>query len=354
MRCTPLHDEIVENGGKIVDFHGWALPIQFKGIIEEHSHTRKKASIFDCSHMCEFSVKGAKAIRAFDRLVMNDMVCLPVKRCRYSAMLNVCGGLIDDLIAMRLTSKEMYVVTNAGPGQKMARVLERVCGSENLSDTTAKIDVQGPLAREVLLKIGLKDIEPLKVFQVCRTKWQGEDILVSRAGYTGELGYELFTPNDLAVPLWQELMKNPDVEPAGLGARDTLRMEMGYTLFGQDADESSTALEASLDPFIDWDGEFNARDYLIMQRDKGGYIKRAGIRSSNKKAPRPGQTVFHNGKAVGLVSSGTFGPSVGYGIGIVNIPVELTEPGTALTVGPRELCVETVEFPFYQDGSMRS
>ena len=354
MRQTPLHDEYINNGGKVVDFHGWALPIHFKGIIDEHNHTRNKVSIFDCSHMCEFMVKGAKAIRALEKMVFNDMLCLKVGRCRYSSILDVCGGIIDDMIAMKLSEGELLVVTNAGPQEKMARIMHRVCGAKDITETTAKIDVQGPLARDVLLGLDIADIEHLKYFQMCRTQWHDTDIIVSRAGYTGELGYELFIPNELAVPLWKALLQHSDVEPAGLGARDTLRLEMGYTLYGQDVDEAHTTLEAAMDRFIDWDSEFNARDFLMKQREMGRYKKRTGIRSFSRQAPRPGQTVFRDSQPVGNVTSGTYGPTVGYGIGMAYIPVELTTPGTTFTVGPRELEVETVEFPFYDGGSLRS
>lgn len=354
MQQTPLYDEHVACGAKLVDFHGTALPMQYRGIIEEHEHTRTKVSLFDCSHMAEFLLKGAKSIRALEGMVFNDMVCLRVGRGRYSGLLDVSGGIVDDMIVMRMSMNEMIVVSNAGPREKMARIMERACGGQDISDSLAKIDVQGPLAREVLLRIGLADIEPLKYFQVCRSQWRDTPIMVSRAGYTGELGYELFVPPELAASLWRVLVEEPEVEPAGLGARDTLRMEMGYSLYGQDMDETHTALEASLDPFINWDSEFHARDFLLKQKDAGAYKKRTGIRSFSRRAPRPGQEVFQDGQAVGLVTSGTFGPSVGGGIGIAYVPVELSKPGTALTVGPKKLEVETVEFPFYRGGSLRS
>jgi len=353
MRQTPLYDEHCARGGKIVDFNGWALPVQFEGIIPEHHHTRSKASVFDCSHMGEFLVKGPKAIRAFQELLFNDMICLRVGRCRYSSLLDVCGGIIDDIIAMKLAEDELFVVTNACPLPKVTRILHRLCDAENLSDVTAKIDVQGPLAREMLLKMGFADVATLGYFTVCRTLWRGEEMVISRAGYTGELGYEFFVPNALAVPLWQALLEYEDVAPAGLGARDTLRLEMGYTLYGQDVDESHTTLEAGMGRFIDWDSDFNAKDYLLLQREMGKYKVRTGIRSMSRSAPRRGFGVFHEGKPVGAVTSGSFGPSVGYGIGMAYIPVELSTPGTKLTAGPKEMPIETVALPFYKKGTCR-
>ena len=226
--------------------------------------------------------------------------------------------------------------------------------AQDLSPGLSKIDVQGPLSRELALKVGFAEVESLKYFTVCRTRWREADVVVSRGGYTGELGYEFFVPNDLAAPLWKELLMHEEAAPAGLGARDTLRLEMGYTLYGQDVDESHTTLEAGMGRFIDWDSEFHAKEFLLMQRQMGRYKIRTGIRTFDRRAPRTGHEVFYEGKPVGQVTSGSFGPSVGRGIGMAYIPLELSAPGTRLTVGPKDLEVETAEFPFYKNGSCRA
>lgn len=354
MKQTPLYEEHLKAGAKVVDFHGWALPIQYRSIIDEHVHTRTKASIFDCSHMGEFILRGAKAIRSLEGMVFNDMICLRVGKCRYSSILDVCGGIIDDIITMKLAEDELLVVTNATPYPKVSRILYRVCAATDLSPQTAKIDIQGPLSRQTLVALGFKDIENLKYFSVCRTQWKGHEIIVARSGYTGELGYEFYIPNEIAPELWREFLSSPDVQPAGLGARDTLRLEMGYTLYGQDVDESHTTLEAGMGRFIDWDSDFHAKDFLLMQRQMGRYKIRSGIRSRTRKAPRRGFEVFHDGFPVGAVTSGCFGPSVGCGIGMAYIPVELAVPGTVFTAGPDELEVVTEEFPFYKNGTCRT
>ena len=354
MRYTPLYEDHLSRGAKMMTFHGWCMPLQFSGIINEHLHTRRKVSLFDCSHMGEFLLKGAKAIRAFESMVFNDMICLKVGRCRYTSILDVCGGIIDDVITMRLSEDELFVVTNSGPCERVSRTLYRVCMAQDLSPTLSKIDVQGPLSRDLMLKVGFRDIEPLKYFTVCRTRWRDTAMVVSRGGYTGELGYEIFVPNALAVPLWKELLAREDAAPAGLGARDTLRLEMGYTLYGQDVDESHTTLEAGMGRFIDWDSDFHAKEFLLMQRQMGRYKIRTGIQTCDRRAPRTGHEVFYEGKPVGVVTSGSFGPSVGRGIGMAYVPLELSAPGTRLTVGPKDLEVETVEFPFYKNGSCRA
>lgn len=353
MRQTPLYEEHFALNGKVVDFHGWALPIQYKGILEEHHHTRTKVSLFDCSHMGEFMLRGAKAMRLLSKMVFNDMICLRVGRCRYSSILDVCGGIIDDLVAMKLSEDELFVVTNAGPLDKVSRILHRVCDAENLSSKLAKIDVQGPLARQTLLNIGISEAATLKYFSGCRTQWRGTEIFLTRAGYTGELGFELYIPNDIAVPLWRELVAQPDVAPGGLGARDTLRMEMGYTLYGQDVDERHTTLEAGMGRFIDWDCDFHAKEYLTMQRENGKYRVRTGIRTEDRRAPRADWEVYQNGSTVGVITSGTFGPSVGYGIGMAYLPVEMSQPGNVFSAGPKGLRIITTDFPFYKGGSLR-
>ena len=352
MRRTPLHDEHVALGGKVVDFHGWALPVQFAGIIEEHHHTRTKAALFDCSHMGEFVIRGEAAVRAFGTLVCLDPLKIPVGRGKYGAMLNDAGGIIDDVIAFRLGEFEFFVVTNAGP---LEEVSSRICGLSDLSDVsdeTAKIDIQGPIARDILAN-EIIECASLKYYQACHAKWKGVDIVLARTGYTGELGYELFVPNRIAVDLWRRLLSYPDVKPAGLGARDTLRTEMCYGLSGQDFNESRTPLEAGMASFIAWDKEFVGRDALIAKRDAGGYSVLTPIKTSDRRAPRHGFETKHNGIVVGEVTSGTFGPSVGHGIGFAYVPEALAKPGTKLTAGPKDLEIETTTIPIYTAGTCR-
>ena len=355
MRRTPLHDEHVALGGKVVDFHGWALPVQFAGIIEEHNHTRTKAALFDCSHMGEFTVRGEPAARAFGKLVCLDPLKIPVGRGKYGAMLNDDGGIIDDVIAFRLAEFDFYVVTNAGPLEAVSRRILGLSESSEMSDVsdaTAKIDIQGPKSRDILAQ-EIPECTALKYYQARRATWNGMDIVLARTGYTGELGYELFVPNRIAVDLWRTLLSYPDVKPAGLGARDTLRTEMCYGLSGQDFDESRTPLEAGMAGFIAWDKEFVGRDALIAKRVAGGYPLLTPIKTSDRRAPRHGFEVRHNGDVVGVVTSGTFGPSVGHGVGFAYVPQALSKPGTKLTAGPRDLEIETMTIPIYTKGTCR-
>ncbi len=352
MRRTPLFDEYAACGAKITDFHGWSLPIQFSGIIAEHQHTRRRAGLFDCSHMGEFILRGDAAIRAFDRMVISDMVSLKPGRCRYTAILNDRGSIVDDCVGLRLAADELYLVTNAGPLKRLAALLGGP-GVENVSDATAKLDLQGPASRQVLLDIGLRDIASLGYWTGRRCAWKGKELIATRAGYTGELGYELFTPAEHASALWRALIAHPAVLPCGLGARDTLRMEMCYPLYGQDITEDTTPLEAGMDRFIAWESEFPGKAALLAQRDGGCARRLTPIVSDTRQAPRHGFEVRHNGEPVGVVTSGGFGPSVERGIGLAYVPPAFAAPGTRLTVGPRAVPVTTAEAPVYRHGTCR-
>jgi len=354
MLQTPLHSEYAANGARIVEFHGWALPLQFEGILAEHRQTRKAAGVFDCSHMAEFLISGEASIRAFDQLIFSDMVALPPGRCRYSGILDPAGRLLDDCVALKLDGEQLYLVTNAGPRETVRALLEEhVPRLEDVSAGTAKIDVQGPRSRQVLLDLGLGAVGPLRFWTGTRARWQDEEIIVARAGYTGELGYELYVPNGIARALWRHIAAHPSVAPCGLGARDTLRLEAGLLLYGNDMTALNTPLEAGMDRFIRWEKDFRGKDALLAQKERGGYPVLTGIRSHSRQAPRHGFEVRHHGETVGLVTSGAFGPTVGCGVGLAYLPPTLARPGTQLTAGPRDMRVETAGRPFYNGGTCR-
>jgi len=257
-------------------------------------------------------------------------------------------------VALRLADDELYVVTNAGPLEKVASLIrEHVPGAIDASDHTAKLDIQGPRSREVLLECGLADIGPLKYWTGQRAQWRGAEIIVTRAGYTGELGYELFLPAETAVEAWRALLRHPDVTPCGLGARDTLRTEMGYMLNGEDATEAKTPLETGMERFIDWNSEFIGKAALQALQARGGYSRLTGIKSADRRAPRHGFEVKAQGRVVGKVTSGTYGPSVNCGVGLADLLPEYARPGIRLTAGPRDLEMETVELPIYRQGTCR-
>lgn len=354
MRQTPLFDSYSRHDARVVDFHGWALPVQFRGIVEEHLHTRESVGVFDCSHMGEFMLHGADAIAALDALVIGDMVHLAPGRCRYTALLNGSGGIIDDCVALRLSPDEMYLVTNAGPLERVSTLLaDNVPGIVDCSEATAKIDVQGPLSRKLLLDLGFAAVAPLAYWRGGRVDWRGLEIIVTRAGYTGELGYEIFLPAEAAADLWALLLEDGLAIPCGLGARDTLRSEMGYPLNGEDVDESRTPLEGSMDRFIAWDSEFPGKARLLEMREGGDYERLTPVWSADRRAPRHGFEVFHGGEKVGAVTSGTFGPSLGCGVGLAYLRPDCAAPGTPLAAGPRGMEITAAQAPVYTRGTCR-
>ncbi len=354
MLHTPLYEVYETHGAKVVDFHGWALPLQFKGIVEEHLHTRNAAGLFDCSHMGEFLFQGKDSIAALDQYVFGDFTGLKPGRCRYSALMHDDGGIIDDCVALRLDEDSLYLVTNAGPLDEVTRLLcNPAVGAENLCNDTAKIDIQGPVARDVLLSIGFDAVKSMRYWEGLRLNWKDVSVIITRGGYTGELGYELFVQKEHAEELWRLLVAHPAVEPAGLGARDTLRLEMGYLLNGQDITPERTPLEAGLERFIDWNKDFRAREVLKRQYDSGNFSLVTAIRSNDRRAPRQGFSVKESGNEIGVVSSGTFSPSTGCGIGLAMLPRKYSTPGITLTAGPRDIPVTTTSLPFYTKGTCR-
>lgn len=355
MRKTPLYEAQQTLGCKIVDFQGWAMPVQYDGILDEHHHTRTRVSVFDCSHMAEFQVEGREAIEAYARLVTNDISSLAVGRSRYGAFTTEAGGIIDDVITMRTAEDALYVVANVSTAEILSPILTGI--SPNVRDVsleTAKIDVQGPEARDVLVQMGFAAAAELRYFHNTWETWDGGSLLLSRTGYTGELGYELFMPNAAAVPLWNALLEHEGVKPAGLGARDTLRLEVGYPLSGQDFDSSRTPLEAHMHLFIAWDTAFPGKAILEKQKADGGYQLLTAIETGDRRAPRPEFEIFDGDQKVGVVTSGAYGPSVGHGVGLAYLDRGYQEPGYRLTAGPRQLAVTTAELPFYKKGTART
>ena len=262
MRQTPLLDQHKALGGKVIDFSGWALPVQYAGILHEHAHTRANASVFDCSHMGEFRIKGRKAIDAYDALITSDTDRIKPGRARYGALLNDDGGYIDDLITMRIDEDELFVVTNAGPLDRVAALFAgNVPGLADESADTAKIDIQGPLSRDILVSIGLTTAAELRYFALARAQWAGYPVLVSRTGYTGERAMNSTCPtrppsrsgkNSSSIPVWRPRARRARHPPPG----------NGLPAIGPDFDASRTPLEARQDAFIDWHKPFTGRAAL--------------------------------------------------------------------------------------------
>jgi aminomethyltransferase len=354
LKRTPLFDQHMALKAKMAPFGGWEMPIQYAGIIAEVRHTRNAVTIFDTCHMGEFLVKGDCLKSGLDRLLTQKLKSMPIGSCRYGFMLNNNGGIIDDLIAYRLQDDEWMMVVNAGKiPDEAAHVkanLSEESSFEDLSDSLGKIDVQGPGSLEVMGRLFGADVGKLAFYRFDMFQILGESMIVSRTGYTGEVGFEIYCPSALITDLWKMLMEEKDVKPAGLGSRDILRLEMGYDLYGMDLDESTTPLEAGLARYVDFDKDFIGKDALAARKKEGVKRARAFFMASSRRAPRHEYEIYAGGKRVGAVTSGTFSPSLEKGIGMGFVDPGYENPGTAISIrsGGNEIEAVMAGKPFYK------
>lgn len=336
---------------RMVPFSGWLMPVQYSGILEEHLHTRAKAGLFDICHMGEFWLRGPGAAAAVDQLVTCRTDNLAEGQGRYGFLLNEQGGVIDDLIIFKLGAEEFFLVVNAGTREKDREwIVSRIPADaefEDASDRTAKLDLQGPLSTAVLEGLAPgEDAAALKRFHCRRTRLNGCPVLLSRTGYTGELGYEIFlNPDDCGV-VWDKLLGVEGVKPIGLGARDTLRLEKGLSLYGHELDEWHSPLESNLERFVWFDKDFIGRDALLRQKSHGMARILTGFVCEGRRAAREKFEVVVNGQVAGVVTSGAFSPSLSRGIGLCRIPPELAREGQEITLAHGETLISArVKFP---------
>jgi aminomethyltransferase len=359
LKSTPLISEHTKLKALIASFGGWNMPIQYEGIIAEHRWCREKAALFDICHMGEFHFRGDIVASGLEDVFTFSVAGIPIGRSRYGFLLNERGGVIDDLIVFRLAENEAMIVTNAATIAKdFTTVSERLKGGEfrDISEVTGKIDLQGPLAREILAEAFGAEIVAIPYFRFIRVHLLDVEAIVSRTGYTGELGYEIFLPAEKVVELWRLLLSDERVKPAGLGARDLLRLEMGYSLYGSDIDEDITPLEAGLPGFVNFDKEFVGRDALLKQQGEGLTRVRAAFRVASRRSPRHHYEIWHEGEPAGFVTSGAFSPMLGCGIGIGLVKPEAAESGAHFAIRHGSVSMEATacDLPFYTGGSLRS
>ena len=318
---TPLYDAHVALKARMVPFGGWEMPVQYEGILAEYDDTRNRVSIFDISHMGEFLVEGDLKASGLDKLVTMRLDDLPVKSSRYGCICNEDGGVIDDCIIFRIAEDKWFVVVNGATIEKDAAHFKKHLTDQatftDLSMQLGKIDIQGPQSREVLKSL-VPEIESLEYFAFDHfTLLDEENVLISRTGYTGELGYEIFFPWDKTEKLWQKLLSDDSVKPAGLGARDILRLEMGYSLYGHELDDNTSPLESGLSRFIDLEKDFIGKEKIVQQKQDGVTKKIVGFISESRRSPRAEQKLFNEAEEeIGWVTSGCFSPALGYGIGL--------------------------------------
>jgi len=359
LKRTPLYDEHVKLKARMVPFGGWDMPVQYEGILDEYKHTREAVTLFDISHMGEFIIEGNLRDKGLDCIVTMPLESLPVKSSRYGLMLNDQGGVIDDLIVFRLEQEKWFIVVNGATTDKDATHFKKHLSDKarflDVSMQTGKLDLQGPLSREVLSFL-VDDVTKLDYFKFDFFNLLGEQVLISRTGYTGELGYEIFYPWDKTKQLWQALLNDQRVKPAGLGARDVLRLEMGYSLYGHEIDEHISPLEAGLKRFIDFKKDFLGKDALGKQVDQRLKRTLVGFISDSRRSPRSEQKIYSiDHQDIGFVTSGTFSPYLEKGIGLGLVPIEFNHLGAKIFFGDEKSKSPAIisEKTFYKIGSLR-
>ncbi len=353
LHATPLTDWHRTHGARMAPFAGWDMPIQYTGILEEHEHTRTQASIFDISHMGEFFLSGAGATTALARIVTHNVETLKPGRCRYGFMLNDAGGILDDLIVYRLAPESYMLVVNAATtATDLAWIQAHLPAGLHVEDRSlalAKIDLQGPRSFEVLAHCLPGTWTDLAYFAFRSVTWNGMEVLVSRTGYTGELGVECYLPWDRAIELWEAFLAHPIVRPAGLGARDTLRLEIGLPLYGHDLDPEHTPVEAGYGALLTSSADFTGKSALPLVRER-----LIGLTVEGRRSPRAGDTVFLGDRPVGRVTSGSFAPSLGHAIALAYVAAEAAEAETFfIQTAKAQLFAQRVDLPFYRQGTAR-
>ncbi len=336
----------------MVDFSGWYMPVQYDGILAEHHRTRKAASLFDTCHMGRFQVTGPGALDALDRLLTTDIKSIKDGQCKYGFLLREDGGILDDLITYRFNAKSWLIVVNAGTQAKdrewiQARLSTGVTFTD-VSGTLAKIDVQGPNALSCVQKVCGIEVASLGYFRFMTFDFGGQ-AMASRTGYTGEKGVELYVNTDRIVELWDRFLA-AGVKPAGLGARDTLRLEAGLPLYGHELSEEMTPVEASMMRYVTKTSDYIGRAALMQRQSQGAANVLVGFRIEGRQSARAGQPLMSQGRQVGTVTSGSYGPTVQCVIGFARLEREFAIVGARVQVDTGRAILEAmiVKPPFYK------
>lgn len=358
MKSTPLNGRHRALNALMAPFGGWDMPIQYEGIIAEHKWCREQAALFDICHMGEFLFEGDFEAGGLEDVFTFSVKSIPVGRSRYGFLLNEQGGIIDDLIVFRMAEEKVMIVVNAATADNDFSVISARLGGgvfTNITAETGKLDIQGPLSREVMTSLFGDAIAQIPYFKFITMQILGCEAIVSRTGYTGELGYEIFLPASKVVELWDLLLKDSRVKPAGLGARDVLRLEVGYSLYGSDIDEATTPLEAGLEAFVNFNKNFIGKEALLSQKKNGASRQKIAFQVLGRRSPRHHYEIFSGEQRIGSVTSGVFSPMLSCGIGIGFINAGEFPVGTALSIRHERVAMDAkiCELPFFKDGSVR-
>ncbi|HSN91409.1 MAG TPA: glycine cleavage system aminomethyltransferase GcvT [Anaeromyxobacteraceae bacterium] len=353
---TPLYESHVRAGARMVEFAGWEMPVQYAGLLDEHEAVRTRVGLFDVSHMGEVVFRGPRALEALNRAFTNDLGKLVDGQAQYGCICRETGGIVDDVVIYRRSAEDLLVCVNAGNRKKDFEWLAAHAGGAevaNESDDWAQLALQGPLAAQVLQRLTRLNLSLLRPFRFASSEVAGLACTVARTGYTGEDGFELFCRSADGPRLWDALLEagRPErLQPCGLGARDSLRLEMAYRLYGQDMDDLTTPLEAGLGWVVKLDkGDFVGREAMQRQKEQGLSRKLVGFVLTDPGIARHGYPVLQEGRKVGEVTSGTRSPSLQIPIGLAYVPPALAAEGStfAVEIRGRAAAAKVVKTPFY-------
>ncbi len=359
LRRTALYANHKALGARLVDFHGWELPIQYESILKEHQAVRTRAGLFDVSHMGQITVEGPQALAFLQKTNTNDVGRIGPGKAIYSHLPNESGGVVDDVIISCLGKDRYFVVVNAATADKDFAWLRKWAADfdvtlENKSEHYGMVAVQGPKAAELVSSLDFEAAAALPRFGALETPVYDQPSLITRTGYTGEDGFEFIVPNEIISRLWENLLlkgRSLGVAACGLGARDTLRLEAGYLLYGQDVDDERSSLEADYGWVVKLEkGEFLGKSVLEKQKREGLRRKLTGVKLLERGVPRAGAPVLLEGKTLGTLCSATFAPSLNAGIGVGYLSRVDLAPGTrvAVELHGRSVPAELVKPPFYR------
>jgi len=355
LKRTPLFDEYAKYGGKTIDFGGWELPVQFSSIKDEHDAVRNRAGLFDVSHMGEIFVEGPDALAYLQKVLSNNVEKIAIGSAQYNALCYETGGVVDDLIAYRLEDNKYLLCVNAANIEKDYEWLTKHQFGDvtitNASDEYAQIALQGPLAVDVLQALTSENLDEIKFMKFKdNIEVSGYSVLLSRSGYTGEDGFELYGTPEAIVALWNKLLEDDRVSAAGLGCRDTLRFEACLPLYGQELSADITPLEAGIGFAVKLDTDFIGRDALAKQKEEGLTRKIVGVEMIGKGIPRHDYKVFKGDEEIGVVTTGTQSPITKRNIGLALLNIEHTAIGTEVDIEIRgkRVAAVVVETPFYK------
>jgi aminomethyltransferase len=360
LKKTPLNARHRALGARMVEFGGWDMPVEYSGIVDEHMAVRSRAGLFDVSHMGQIEIAGRDALKAVQHITSNDASRLSVNQAHYAGLTTPQGTFVDDVLTYKLTDEHFMLVVNASNIIKDFKwITEQIAGigdamAVNTSSRYALIALQGPVAREVLQTLTGVNLADIKYYWFTTGEVANVRVTISRTGYTGEDGYEIFVPPASADRVWDAVLaagKGAGVVPAGLGARDTLRLEAAMRLYGNDIDETTSVLEADLGWIVGWKkDDFLGFDVLKTQKANGTSRKLVGFEVLDRAIARHGHDVYVDGEKAGVVTSGTQTPFLKKSIGMAYLPADRTAPGTAfeIDVRGRRVKAQVVPMPFYK------